>query len=378
MKIAVNTRLLLSHKLEGIGWFTYEVLKRLTNDHPEVEWIFIFDRPYDPQFIFSENVTPVVMGPPSRHPVLWYLWFEWSIPKVLKKHKPDLFLSPDGYLSLRAKVKSLTVIHDLNFEHHREMLPTIAAKYYCHYFPKFAHKANRIATVSEYSKTDIVDTYGISPNKVDVVYNGCGDFFFPLTEPDQDAVRNEITGGASYFIFVGALNPRKNITGMLESYSRYRNNGGLSKFVIVGEKMFWTDDIALAYKNHPFKNDIVFTGRLEGAGLNRVLASSAALLFVSNFEGFGIPIVEAFKCNIPVITSTATSMPEIAGDAAILCNPGNFDQIAKAMADVEKKEIREDLVAKGAKRTHLFTWEKSAANMWLSIQKTLEENGKTS
>ena len=90
MRIAVNTRLLQKGKLEGIGWFTYETLLRMTRNHPEHEFIFIFDRPYNPDFIFSENITPVVIGPQARHPFLFYIWFDFRIPKILKKYKADL------------------------------------------------------------------------------------------------------------------------------------------------------------------------------------------------------------------------------------------------------------------------------------------------
>ena len=96
MKIAVNTRLLLKDRLEGIGWFTYENLKRITQQHTEHQFYFIFDRPFDDSFIFSGNIEPVVASPQARHPVLYYLWFEQSIPRVLKKIQPDLFFSPDG------------------------------------------------------------------------------------------------------------------------------------------------------------------------------------------------------------------------------------------------------------------------------------------
>lgn len=372
MKIAVNTRFLLSQKLEGIGWFTYEVFKRLVQNHPEVEWIFIFDRPYNNDFIFGSNVTPVVISPPARHPFLWYMWFEFSIPRVLKKHKPDLFISTDGYLSLKTKTRSLPVIHDINFEHSND-LPELTLRYYRHFFPKFAHKGHRIATVSEFSRKDIAQTYKVDLHKIDVVFNGCGDFFHPLPVEEQAEVKAEISGGSPYFIFIGALNPRKNITGMLTAYELYRKNGGAAKFVIVGEKMFRTDSIAEAYQNHSFRQDIYFTGRLEGAGLNRALASSHGLLFVSNFEGFGIPIVEAFKCQVPVITSTTTSMPEVAGDAALLCHPTDYPQIAEAMHKLDNPAVRNDLIARGNKRANLFTWERSAEMMWESIQKTLAQ-----
>ena len=270
-------------------------------------------------------------------------------------------------------MKSISVIHDLNFEHNPENIPKLAGKYYQKYFPKYAHKADRVATVSQYSKDDIHNLYGVSNDKIDLVYNGCGDFFFPLIAEEIKTVRKEISEGKPYFIFVGALNPRKNITGMLAAFAKYRESGGQNKFVIVGEKMFWSDDIANAYENHPFREDIIFTGRLEGSGLNKVLAASAALLCVSNFEGFGIPIVEAFKCEVPVITSTTTSMPEVAGDAALLCKPNDTQAITNAMHEVDKPEVREDLIAKGKLRSSLFTWERSAEMMWDCITKTLNQ-----
>src|SRR5512138_3271378 len=168
MKIAVNTRLLIKNKLEGIGWFTYESLKRITTRHPEHEFIFIFDRPFDDEFIFSGNITPVVQFPPTRHPLLFYLWFDWMLPPLLKRLKPDLFLSPDGFLSMRTPVKSMTVFHDLNFEHHPGDMPYWYYKYYHHHFPLFAKKAVRIATVSEFSKQDIIGQYGVPADRIDV------------------------------------------------------------------------------------------------------------------------------------------------------------------------------------------------------------------
>ncbi len=371
MKIAVNTRLLLPHKLEGIGWFTYEVFKRLTEQHPEHEWIFLFDRPFDKQFIFSDNINARVVWPPSRHPLLWYWWFERSIPAVLNKLGTDLFISPDGYVSLASNITSLAVIHDINFEHHPEHVPRIAGWYYRHFFPKYAHRANRIATVSEYSRTDISETYQVEKDKIDLVYNGCGDFFKPIDQVEQDQVRKELTDGKPYFIFIGALSPRKNILGMLQAFKQYCFSGGEASFVIVGEKMFLNDEIESTYEHHAYRDRIIFTGRLEGEGLNRVLASSQSLLFVSHFEGFGIPIVEAFKAGVPVITSTTTSMPEVAGNAGLLCEPNNPGQIAQAMRRVEEPKTKEDLINKGRLRSSEFSWDRSAEMMWRSIENTM-------
>ena len=142
MRIGINTRFLLPHKMEGFGWYTYEVVKRLVENHPEHEFIFFFDRPYDSNFIFGENVTPVVLFPQARHPFLFYWWFEFSIPKALKEHKCDLFFSPDGYLSLKTSVPQIGVIHDINFEHNPKDLKWLMRKYYQRYFPKFAKKSS--------------------------------------------------------------------------------------------------------------------------------------------------------------------------------------------------------------------------------------------
>jgi hypothetical protein len=149
MKIAINTRFLLPNKLEGIGWFSYEVLKRWVAWHPEHEFIFIFDRKYDERFIFDKNVTPVVAFPPARHPFLFYLWFEWALPAVFAKHKVDAFMSPDGFMSLRSKVPTQLVIHDIAWKHFPDQVPYWYRKHYEYYMPRFAKKATRLATVSE-------------------------------------------------------------------------------------------------------------------------------------------------------------------------------------------------------------------------------------
>ena len=130
MIIAVNTRLLIPGKIEGIGRFALETLRIITRDHPEHQFIFIFDRKYSDEVVFSSNVIPVRVFPPARHPLLWYAFFEFGIPPVIRKFKADLFLSPDGWLSLRTGVRSLPVIHDLNFLHFPQFIPFHIRQYY--------------------------------------------------------------------------------------------------------------------------------------------------------------------------------------------------------------------------------------------------------
>ncbi len=366
MRIVVNTRLLIENKLDGIGWFTYETLKRITKNHPEHEFYFLFDRKYSDKFIFSENVTPVVLNPPARHPFLWFLWFEISVKRFLKKVNADLFLSPDGYLSLKSGVKQIAVIHDINFVHRPEDLPFFSRKYYNYFFPEFAEKAYKIATVSEYSKQDISKQFKVSDNKISVVYNGCNEVYLPVNEEIKTEVRQRFTEGKDYFIFIGTLHPRKNIARLFYAFEKFKKETKSDfKLVIVGTKMFMTSDIEKAYSQSEFKNDIIFTGRLKPEKLHLVLASAFAMTFVPLFEGFGIPLIEAMNCDVPVITSNTTSLPEVAGDAALFVSPFDVDEIKNAMIKIsENEELRKSLIGKGRVRKNDFSWDKTAEKLW--------------
>lgn len=375
MNIAVNTRVLLKNKLEGIGWFTYETMKRITRNHPEHNFYFIFDRTYDKEFIFSENVHPIVIGPQARHPVLYYYWFEKSIPKVLKQINADLFISPDGFLSLNTDIKSLAVIHDVSFMHYPENFPFGLRNYYHYFFPRFAQKATRIATVSEYSRNDIANQFNINTNNIDVVYNGSNEIFNPLSKEEIIKTKQQYTKSSDFFIFVGALSPRKNVANLLLAFDIFKAKTKSNvKLVIVGEKMFKTNDIKDAYNNISSKDDIVFTGRMSPNQLKNLYGAALALTFVPYFEGFGIPIIEAMNCDTAVLTSNITSMPEIAGDAALLVDPNSIHSIADGMIKISTdSDLRNQLIEKGSIRRQKFSWDKTAKKLWESIEKIIHD-----
>jgi glycosyltransferase involved in cell wall biosynthesis len=374
MKIAVNTRLLIRNKLDGIGWFTFETLNRITKKHPEHQFYFIFDRKFSPEFVFSSNVTPVIAWPPARHPFLWFLFFEIGLPKALRKIKPDVFVSTDGWCSLSTKVKTINVIHDLNFEHYPQFLPFLVRTYYLYFFPKFARKAERLVTVSEFSKQDLIRKYKIAPNKIDVVYNGFSTRYKPVDELIIEKTRVKYSTACPYFLFVGTIHSRKNIANQIKAFAVFKTKwpGNKIKLLLVGEKKWMTTDICEAYDNSPFRDEVIFTGRVGDNELERILASALALVYVSYFEGFGIPILEAMACGVPVITSNTSSMPEVAGDAALLANPFNPDEIALCMEQLAKDtKLRNALINAGFVRLKLFSWDNSAAQLWTAIEKVL-------
>lgn len=369
--IAVNTRLLLPGKLDGIGWFTYHSLKRITAQNPGDQFLFLFDRPWSDEFIFDKNVKPVALFPQARHPFLYYWWFEYSVTAALSKYKADLFLSPDGYLSLRTDVKQVAVMHDLNFEHHPEDLPFLTSRYYRHFFPRFAQKADRIATVSECSKKDIVASYRIDPGKIDVVYNGVNENYKPLESAEINAVRVRFSHGCPYFLFVGMLHQRKNIANLLKSFDLFKSQTPSNvKLLIVGHRKWWTREMEEAFQDMKHQEDVIFTGRLDISDLVQVTAAALAMTYVSYFEGFGVPIIEAMRSGVPVITSNISSMPEVSGNAAVLCDPFSTTSIAAAMKSIWLDEkVRSKCIAAGLQRAAEFSWDRTADLLWKSVLK---------
>lgn len=373
MRIAVNTRFLLKGKLEGIGWFTNEILKRLVLKHPEHEFIFFFDRPYDQQFIFADNVTPLVLGPPARHPVLWYIWFEWSIRRALIRYKADLFISTDGFLSLSSKIPTLLVVHDLAFEHYPQHLPLKFRYYLQKYTPKFVQKAKHIVTVSTYSMRDLVETYHVQEDKISIVYNGANELYRPLRFEEKKAVKDTYSGGCEYFVFAGALHPRKNIVNLLKAFALFKKKQRTDmKILIIGRFAWNSDEIKKTIENHPFKSDVVHLDYMQVEELSKVIGAAYGITFVSLYEGFGIPVLEAIKCHVPGIVSDVTSIPEVAGNTCLYVNPLDVTDIADKMSRFYKDEhLRSQLVLACQEQAQLYDWEKSALKFYEILQEKM-------
>ena len=366
-RIALNARLLIPGRLEGIGWFTHECYQRLISAHPEHEFQLIFDRAPSTEFCYGNNASEVRLLPPARRPFLYDAWFDYSVTRQLKRWSADVFLSTDGMLSRRTQVPQIPVFHDLNFMHHPEWMPAREARYYRSRFPEFAKIAAKILTVSDHSRQDIATQFQVPIDQIQVVPNAPSHEYRVLdSEAIRQDQRNEFTGGQPFFLFVGSLHPRKNISGLLDSYRAYRLLGGQAELLIVGASM-WTDEMQSERGVH-------FCGRLDRAKLAQVVGASQGLVFIPWFEGFGVPIVEAFACGVPVIASDRTSMPEVCGGAAAaLVEPDDAKGIASWMRKLDvDDDFRSESIRRGLKRAQDFSWERSAERMWQSVSHVLK------
>lgn len=360
--------------MEGFGWYTFEVVKRIVQKHPEHDFVFFFDRKYDKKFLFAKNVKPVVLFPPTRLVGLIIAWFDWSLPRALKREKIDLFFSPDGFLSLRTNCPQVNVIHDLNFLHNPKDLPLRFRWFYNRYFPKYAKISKHILTVSHYSKQDIVTSYSLPEGKTTVAWNGISDSYHPLLPEEIQMNKEKYAEGSPYFLFVGALHPRKNLKTLLQAFQAFREDGNEGKLVVVGENLFLKNHQQAKSVSERFKKDIYFTGYLSQSELSKVMASALALVFIPYFEGFGIPLVEAMRSGVPVIAGNLTSLPEIVGDAGILVDPFNVNEIVETMKRIkEDKALRSQLIQKGFERSTLFSWDITAEKVWSVLENELKK-----
>lgn len=373
MIIVVNTRLLIHNRLDGIGRFAYETLLRITQKQEDVNFVFLFDRQIHDDFVFSDNITPAKIFPPARRTWLFNWWLNFSVAGVLRDLQPDLFFSPDGFLPLRGTTKCLPVIHDLNFEHYPQDLPSHYSKWYRKKFPLFAKRAERIVTVSEFSKADIHKQYHIDLNKIDVVGNAASPGFVPLTHERVTAARIKWSKGDPYFLYVGSIHPRKNLTRLIQAFSVYKKkHGGNIKLVLTGERFWKNETMRAALAEVPNPDDVIFTGRVSEQDLHEITGAALSLAYVSYFEGFGIPLVEAMSCDVPVISSNVTSMPEVAGEAAFYCDPFSVESIAEALHSVANDAtLREVLISKGRVQCGKYSWDKSADDLWNVMLKTM-------
>lgn len=366
MQIAVNTRFLLRGKLEGFGVYTDELLKRMTLGSSTDSFVFYFDRKYDRRFKYADNVSLKLISPPARHPVLFYIWFQMRLRRKLLAAKPDVFFSPDSFMPLGMSVPSVITIHDTAYLRFADSIGKTHLAYYKHFMPKFVTEAAHILTVSDFSKREICHFYDVDPDKVSVIYNGVSSRFVPVDDATRVRIEDQYSDGKPYFLYVGAIHPRKNIARLIEAFDLFKKNTNSElQLLIAGRHSWHFDDVLDAHKRAIHIKDIHLTGYIPTEDLPDVIGSAFAMTYVSLYEGFGMPVIEAMACGVPVITSSSESsgavLAEVAGDAAITVDPQNVESISEAMKRLsDDTALRQDLNKAGLVQASQYSWDKAA------------------
>jgi glycosyltransferase involved in cell wall biosynthesis len=366
LKIAINTRFLLPGQLEGFGWYTHEIVRRMVLAHPEDEFLFLFDRPFDPQYVYAKNVTPIVLSPRARFAPLFLAWFEWAVPMALKKHGAEAFFSPDSMCSLSTKLPTVMTCHDLVPLHFPNQIPLLHRHFLLYFLPKFLKRADRVLTVSEYIRQDIFNTCGISLEKISTVYNGCREGFVPLAETEKQTVCAKFAEGKPYFFYAGAIHPRKNIPRLIRAFDLFKSKTSAPlKLLLAGRFAWQTGEVRSAYEQAENRDDIHFLGYVSEEDLTQLTAAATAMTYLSLSEGFGLPMLEAMHCDTPVLAANASCLPEIAGDAALLVDPLSETAIAEGLEKLwSDKDFAQQLVVKGRIRREQFNWDKAAEEVY--------------
>ena len=370
MRIAVNTRFLLHDKLEGVGIVTDEVMKRMVTSHPGDEFDYYFDRKFDKRFVQSPNIHPHVYPPVTRLPFLIRLWLNQPVRRNATKNKADVFFSPDGFIPLGMPVPKVSMFHDVAYLRYPEYLQPRIRKFYAKWIPRYIAYTQHIITVSEFSKSELIDGYKVHPDKISVVYNGITDAYKPLDAAQQDVIRKKYTQGRPYFVFLGALHPRKNVLTLVKAFDHFKSSHSSDvQLILAGRDAWHNKELFETIEKSPFKKEIHLPGYVRTEDAVPLVASAEAMIYPSIYEGFGLPMVEAMACGVPVICSNVSSLPEVAGNAALQFDPMDVQQLSEHMhAITTDQHLKNEMIRLGYERRKIFSWDKAAEEIYTILE----------
>jgi len=370
MKISFAAQLLLDNNKTGIGWLAYNVVRGLKDRYPVNEYIMqFFSLKNENQ---EKEVESLKKSGFTTEVCKWFsltlykmIWPFLPIPYTLfMKKRADINLFFNYYIPPGVKGKKVVMIHDMAYMAYPE---TVNRKTYYMLkmnVKKAAKKADKIITISEFSKNEIMKYLGIPAEKIEVMPVGVDTKVFHVCN-DRDKIENTkskygIEG--EYILYLGTLEPRKNIVRMIDAYAKLKKEQkDVPKFVFAGRKGWMYDEIFEKVKEYGLEEDVIFTGYIDQGDAPLLMNGASAFLFVSLYEGFGMPVLEAMACGTPVITANAASMPEVIGDCGLLADPMSADSIKECMAKIVNREVDiEDMTKRALERCEMFTWEKAA------------------
>ena len=378
MIIGIDIRMLARGMKTGVEEYTTNLLANMLSLDQNIRYKLFYNGyqkiKLDYDWLKLPNVELRQYRIPNRFLDASLYFFDYpKIDKLLKE--VDVFFSPHIFLSsVSKKCKSVMTFHDLSFEKYPEFYS--ASKNYWHFSmnpKKQARKTDKIIAVSESTKNDLVGLYNINPEKIKVIYSGINpvsSIQYPVSSISK--IKKKYNLPEKYILYLGTLEPRKNIIGLIKAFEIFKTklksrgrHSGMSpsgfKLVIAGSKGWLYRDIFKTVKNSPVKNDIIFTGFIDDEDKSILYSQAELFVYPSFYEGFGFPPLEAMACGTLVITSNFSSLPEAVGDAAIMINPYNLDELYRAMETVlNDDKLKDTLIKKGFKQAKKFSWQKCA------------------
>ncbi len=347
----------------GMGTYTLNLVENILKQDKENEY-WLVHRKKEGHKIYSmanEVIVPYNPGFPFstiRNFV--------TLPRELRKYDFDIVHHPTniGPFVTKAiwptkKGKCVETVHDLIpllFEGTHEGPVRFAFK---HLLPRIANNADKIITVSEASKKDIVQKLRINEEKIRVIYEAASEIYFP--KKDASRIRKKYGINGDYMLFVGALEPKKNITSIIKAFSQLKKKGMKHKLVLAGKKGWYYNDIMDEIKKQNIDKEVIFPGYIPLEDMPYIYSASTLFCFPSLYEGFGLPILEAMSCGVPVIGSNRGSIPEIAGNAGVIVDPLDWKKMAIKMEEIATdQKLRQSLKRKGIEQAKKFSWKKAA------------------
>ena len=372
MRIGINARLLGKKITEGVGRYTQEVMKNLSHLYPKDEFILYVDQKEIDVSEYGPNVSWHNLIVQPRHPILWHIWFEHLIPRALHRDSIDVFFSPEGMVSLKSSVPTIMTVHDIVFERYPQYVQKSHVRFHKRNSIKYHHRAEQIVTVSKFTKDEILDIYDINPDKVTVIPNGRSTEFYPLSDDQISAFRQDQAINYKYILYVGSLHPRKNINRLIQGFEQFKiTTDSPIKLVLAGRLAWYSKGIEGQLSQSRFKKDIVHLDYFNG-DLNALINGAVALIYPALYEGFGLPVLEAMSAGTPVITSVSSAMTEVADQAAIYVDPMSIDEISHAITQIiQDRKLRSSLAEKGLERAEAFSWEKHAEALYSIIERAM-------
>jgi glycosyltransferase involved in cell wall biosynthesis len=281
--------------------------------------------------------------------------FNRLVPEAVLFHGTEHLLLP-----LRG-VPTVLTVHDLIFRHLPKQHKPLNRWYLNLAMPLYCRRASHIIAISEQSRRDLVSAYGIGPEKITVIYEAA-DPRFRVQPPEAVAgVRARYQLPERYLLFVGTIEPRKNLTRLLAAFERLLAEGLTDALMIVGKRGWLTSDFDAALERSPAKQAVHFPGFVPDEDLPAVYAGAQVLAMPSLYEGFGLPVLEAMACAAPVACSNSSSLPEIAGEAALFFDPAEVDSISDTLRRILRDaHLQAQLRAAGPRRAGQFSWDRAA------------------